>query len=1012
MKAPYHFFDDVVIRFSALASTTVLEASGEKDLIKLFEENKTAIYLASPDLYDVLLKLDSLDGKKRSGALNSLHRYLLRMGTRPTPFGLFSALGTGRWHEETNACITQTPKAVLSLDYRVLNGLFAWVSADAEVTDKLRYFINDTLCVRSPHVQLIRKAGADYAVSLFDKDEGLDAVIDFVGADGKRLEEICQCLVDLGAAREDAQHYLSAMVDGQILVSELQLPIRKKDAFVFLLQVVQLMKLNDIRVESVLQEIHSEVRTINRDQAFTIDRLEQLRQRIVTLMPSLSNEKNFFKVDLFAEGESLLIGRHLQKDVMDALNIMSRVGFGTLIQDLDNFREAFLKKYDTAMVPLMDLFGPDTIIDYSPDLTERTSPLIDDLPFPHEGVMTVRSAKERQLYQLVLDALLEGKKEIVLDEDFNAGDSGFESFGNTLAVGIRTTTTSAVYLEFIGSNGASVINRFSYANATVENIIRYVSDYENEAASERIVAEINHLPDLKAANVIYSTPMKKYCIPLLDNPLPDHTTVIPISDLLVGVRNDRVVIYSQSLSKEVMPQFTNALSSRISRLPLFRFLSDVGYQYRKGYTFSWQRVAGVSALPFVPRLRYKNVVLAPALWKISWSRFAAKAEGKQNEEVIDFIRMTLNLPRYVSLADAERNDLVLDLENKLSASLLLRELKKEEEIVVHEYLFIYDRLVTNESGHTHGSQIITFLKKDPVSKVSPVVASATSEGPRYFPPGSEWAYYQIPGNEKKLDNLLRDVVPALVIALKGKGLIDKWFFVRYWEHGLQLRLRFHATDETKNELLVTSINTLLREGFSDFKIDSYAREVDRYGGDLLMEGVEELFCYDSEFALATCIHLPGDEEERWLFTMRGIDHWIGTFELTLPERITLLESVCRNFESEFGSTTALFKSINEKHRTYRVKFELFFNDSFLEKYHPDLFQAMCICDSKARIVVTRIRQLNAAPDNWKFIIRAILHLHVNRVIRSQPRAHEFVLYQLLLLRYRTALKMEEGAKNG
>ena len=72
----------------------------QKTLLDLYESNewlREAIFAASPTLYNSLQK-KSLKGLQQ--ALRSLLKYVLRMTTRATPFGLFSFVAIGRFGKE------------------------------------------------------------------------------------------------------------------------------------------------------------------------------------------------------------------------------------------------------------------------------------------------------------------------------------------------------------------------------------------------------------------------------------------------------------------------------------------------------------------------------------------------------------------------------------------------------------------------------------------------------------------------------------------------------------------------------------------------------------------------------------------------------------------------------------------------------------------------------------------------------------------------------------------------
>ncbi len=61
---------------------------------------RESILVASKNLYETMNSFaEGKTIKKKEQFLNSLYKYVIRMSTRPTPFGLFSGVGFGRMAE-------------------------------------------------------------------------------------------------------------------------------------------------------------------------------------------------------------------------------------------------------------------------------------------------------------------------------------------------------------------------------------------------------------------------------------------------------------------------------------------------------------------------------------------------------------------------------------------------------------------------------------------------------------------------------------------------------------------------------------------------------------------------------------------------------------------------------------------------------------------------------------------------------------------------------------------------
>lgn len=83
-------------------------------LFNLFESNeflREAIAIASPSLYQSLLNKNSKAKKEKDQLASSLLRYILRMTSRATPFGLFSFVSMGFWNQTNGALCVRTQRA-------------------------------------------------------------------------------------------------------------------------------------------------------------------------------------------------------------------------------------------------------------------------------------------------------------------------------------------------------------------------------------------------------------------------------------------------------------------------------------------------------------------------------------------------------------------------------------------------------------------------------------------------------------------------------------------------------------------------------------------------------------------------------------------------------------------------------------------------------------------------------------------------------------------------------------
>src|SRR5262249_22084735 len=141
----------------------------------------------------------------------------------------------------------------------------------------------------------------------------------------------------------------------------------------------------------------------------------------------------------------------------------------------------------------------------------------------------------------------------------------------------------------------------------------------------------------------------------------------------------------------------------------------------------------------------------------------------------------------------------------------------------------------------------------PSARAIPSELRAPPAGAR-FGLGSEWLYGKLFTGTATTDSVLVDVVaPTIAQAIEG-GSADDWFFIRFADPHWHLRLRVHGPpDRLMREVLPALERAASGDGrVWQLQLDSYLREVDRYGG---IEGIgiaEKIFRADSDAVVALC----------------------------------------------------------------------------------------------------------------------------------------------------------------
>ena len=119
----YNYFNSFIIRTPRLPFS---EMEKSDNIFELLKDRKIqeAIYIASNTVSNELNKLldnKVVNKKKKNKLLLSAHRYITRMCTRSTPFGLFAGITLGKLNNQSSIIINEQITRKTRLDMYLLS---------------------------------------------------------------------------------------------------------------------------------------------------------------------------------------------------------------------------------------------------------------------------------------------------------------------------------------------------------------------------------------------------------------------------------------------------------------------------------------------------------------------------------------------------------------------------------------------------------------------------------------------------------------------------------------------------------------------------------------------------------------------------------------------------------------------------------------------------------------------------------------------------------------------------
>jgi thiopeptide-type bacteriocin biosynthesis protein len=1000
---------------------------------------REAVFLASPELDMALARADSTgEGSDTTEAANRALRsfvaYFARMCARATPFGLFAGCSVGTF--DTRSQLTLPPRDMYQrhtrLDMDYLSALVGALDADSNVRNVLRYTPNSSLYPAGGRLHYVESRmgvhGRSYHLVAVDETPELTRTL-ASAMDGRTLADLAQALVDDDVSFAEAREFMEELASSQVVVSELALDVTGPEPMHGLIARLAAYPATQpaaacvAQVRDALAELDRAGAGGNPNQRY-ID-----IQSVLEELPAMPELARLFQVDLVKPSPSpgLTLTPAVAAEVTRGLALLRRLANPHRPQTaLETFRQNFIDRYEGAEVPLVDVLDEEVGIGFAASAEPGGEPLLRELDSPAPPIVPADwNARHTVLLRLLSDALVTNTPEVTLQpadiDALSTPESELAPLPDALDVVVRLAATSAEAVqrgEFrfwlqsaSGPSGARLLGRFCHADPELHRQVEKHLRAEEALRPDAIFAEIVHLPEGRIGNILCRPVLRDFEIPFLGRSGAAAGRQIAVADLRVSVRDGRIVLRSARLDREVIPRLTTAHNFGLRSLGVYRFLCALQFQdVSRALGWSW---GPLEDAPFLPRIRHGRIVLARARWNLANSEIQSISEtaaGAQFEHV-QTLRATRSLPRYVVLADGD-NELVVDLDNILSVEAFVHLVKGRATVRLEELFPPPDELcIAGPEGHFVHELVIPFVKMSTAAEAPPRPVSsavATTAARRLFPPGSKWLYVKLYTGWGLADRLLTDTVRPLVDRALAERLADRWFFIRYADPQPHVRVRFHGDDRRLAAELLPALATLLGPLVDDgriarWQVDTYVREVERYGGDAAIDLAEEIFCIDSACVMSILSSTPGDEglEWRWRLGLCGVDLLLDSLGFSLSDKVEWARSQRDAYAAEFRVDARMKQQLGALYRAERQTI-----GELLQVAHSpaaaDEHPAIGALRARGAALIPVVSQLDRTQLTTSIptLAASYAHMHLNRLLRSAHRFQELAIYELLDRMYR------------
>ncbi|MFF4365448.1 lantibiotic dehydratase [Streptomyces sp. NPDC001594] len=858
-----------------------------------------ALHIASGSVTAGLDRLGEApqEDKRTRRTYSTLFRYVTRMSTRATPYGLFSGVATGLFTDAAVLGMEADPVARTRTraDLGWLLGLLKQLENDPAVRPRLGVRVNSAL-YRAGGRGVLPGADVygeeDNRLAGFRLTEPAELAMRLAGLPeatyGDILDEIAATVA--GATRDKAGAFLAQLWDLHALTSDLRPSLVEPHPERELAG--RLTGLDGTR------EVLDGLRTF-RELAGRVDSargtapvslLRELTAHQKSMAPDYARDTYQLDTALAVTGTGL--PREIGATAADTAEALLRMGsFPPRPQHIAEYHSAFLERFGVdSEIPLLQLLSPEAGLDAPNSYTNPVR------AFPLPPVGEDRAVgKEMRLAALLTEALRTGAYELEVTDErlgqlsvWQAGEAqprvrpAIDLYAQVAAESPEALAGDDWQLVLAPAGmaeGGRTFGRFFdlFDEGSLERLRQYARA-EEELCPDVVFVDLNYLhPHGRSANVALHPGLRGYEICVNTAPTLPPDRQIPLSDILVGATANRFFLRSARLGKELVVSQGHMLSAfqAPNACRLLLELSDDGYAPLAGFDWGPLRMS-----PFLPRVTRGRAVLHPAQWSLTPERLglpSGKGALPGRDEFYAAVqrwRERWSVPRYVSLVFMD-NWLALDLEHPLSVDELYEEVAglagaDRQHVVIQEALagFPGTWLRDPEGGQYLSEVVVPLLATDPQRcrrsavparaarpepgpDAAPLTDVTAPAHPRTFPPGGEWSYLKLYCPVGGQDDVVAGPLRELAGSLASQGVVDRWFFLRYADPMPHLRIRFRAArPELAAPVLAACLdwaNGLIAGGLAhDVAVVAYDREVERYGGPGAIDAMERLFQANSE----------------------------------------------------------------------------------------------------------------------------------------------------------------------
>ncbi len=545
---------------------------------------RLALMIGSRSLSESLVR-GSRSGRRDERVLSKLLRYLIRMSTRPTPYGIYASVGLAKFGERTDVKVThRLPRRRTRPDMAWLINFVASQESRPEVREQLLVFTNSAMYMRGDRYVIgerfsLRQAETQPEVSIRATErvrQTLERAREAIS-----YAELCDYLLrTTGATSEKVNGLLNSLIDQSFLLTELRPCLTDPEparSALRVLKSVDACREAAANLEVILTE---SVRCDELEPVLAIEEYRSLHVRAEKLVPCVEGE-NPFQVDASLPLQEATVSRLVGREAVHLAEVLLRISpHPDGLPSMTAYREKFVTKYEfDREVPLLEMLDPNLGIGPYPTESARSLVQRPSLLVRQRALLEIASTAQRNLQtHIELDELMLArlKADPVTQERLPSSIDVCFYVSAASQSQIDEENFRLVLSPGGGAMGAGrMLGRFAHLLGEDANrFLRHYSRLEDALFPHAISADLAYMPKrARTANVCICACTRKHQVSIGQLP-KEGITDIPLRELVVGVRNNRFYLRWTRVDKLVRIFSGHVLNPALSPT-VSRFLSDL-----------------------------------------------------------------------------------------------------------------------------------------------------------------------------------------------------------------------------------------------------------------------------------------------------------------------------------------------------------------------------------------------------------------------------------------------------